>query len=291
MRAPRRGSVGNGGSAPGAKRAITRFADLAPRSFSAFLLVVVALAAANFDGPLFVAFWWLAALAVNWEWQTMIGAEGSRPRVLVGAVAISLATPLVHVASGSWSALLLGAGSVGVAMQGSGTSRLLAAAGVLYSGALVLAVVVLRSSSPYGLQAILWLFAVVWGTDVMAYFGGRLIGGPKLWPRLSPSKTWSGFLVGILSGALAGLIAAPEPGSLRIDIALGLVAGIAAQGGDLFESALKRRFGVKDSSRLIPGHGGVMDRLDGFTAAAVFAAALGLARVGVEAPAVGLFKW
>jgi phosphatidate cytidylyltransferase len=128
----------------------------------------------------------------------------------------------------------------------------------------------------------------------MAYFGGRLIGGPKLWPRVSPSKTWSGFLVGITSGAFLGLSAllvfADQVQPLPV-VLLGLVTGAIAQGGDLFESSIKRHYGVKDSSHLIPGHGGAMDRLDGFITAALFAALFGTLHAGAAAAAHGLFVW
>ena len=150
--------------------------------------------------------------------------------------------------------------------------------------------------SPYNLRAILWLFAVVGGTDVMASFGGRLIGGPKLWPRVSAGKTWSGTIVGIVSGALLGLgvamVAPVAPVAAGPLLAVGLVGGAAAQAGDLLESSIKRRFGVKDSSNLIPGHGGVMDRVDGlvFACFAAFLIALGDAIVSgtANAPA-GVF--
>ena len=125
----------------------------------------------------------------------------------------------------------------------------------------------------------------------MAFFGGRAIGGPKLAPRLSPSKTWSGFAVGILSGAALGLLVAPRS-NCPVCVALtGLAAGVLAQAGDLFESALKRRFGAKDAGSLIPGHGGVMDRLDGFIAASLFAAAVGLWRFGPTSAGAGLLQW
>ena len=287
-----RGSEGQGvmSAQPGARES-RRFRDLLPRSLSAVILIGLALATAIYGGPAFNAVWWAAGVAINWEWQKLIGPERRLARVLAGGVAVTLAAPVVHIAALVPSIFVVAVGAVLVAIQAPRTLRLLAGFGVVYASALVISLELLRASFPYGLEAIIWLFAVVWGTDVMAYFGGRLIGGPKLWPRLSPSKTWAGFLVGIGSGALAGLAVAPAPGPYTIYIALGLLAGAAAQGGDLLESMLKRRFGVKDSSQLIPGHGGVMDRLDGFTAAAVLAAALGVARFGFDAPAAGLFSW
>jgi phosphatidate cytidylyltransferase len=192
-----------------------------------------------------------------------------------------------------WAIVALLAGAV-VASLTSGLRprfRLMPGAGVIYAGAMLVSVCLLRASWPYGLYAILWLFAVVWGADVMAYFGGRLVGGPKLWPRISPGKTWSGFYIGVFCGAAAGLFAAPVASSFLVLFCLGLAAAAVAQGGDLFESALKRRFGVKDSGRLIPGHGGLMDRLDGFIAAAIFAAFIGATRYGIDNIAVGIFQW
>ena len=167
---------------------------------------------------------------------------------------------------------------------------------MLYAGALIVGLALLRASPAYGLPAILWLFAVVWGTDVAAYFGGRLIGGPKLWPSVSPGKTWSGALTGLFLGALLGCcsrVARVAPSGVRWVpmLAVGLVVSAFSQLGDLFESAMKRRAGVKDSSHLIPGHGGLMDRLDAFIAATAITAALAGARSSGAWIAPGLFQW
>jgi phosphatidate cytidylyltransferase len=167
--------------------------------------------------------------------------------------------------------------------------------GTIYAGALVVSVCLLRASPAFGLAAMLWLFAVVWGADVLAYFGGRLIGGPKLWPLVSPGKTWSGALIGALGGAILGLLLSPwtSGGASRfVDLLLlGLATAIVSECGDLFESALKRRYGAKDSSKLIPGHGGVMDRLDAFVFAAAFAAIVATYRSSGDFIAGGLFQW
>ena len=149
----------------------------------------------------------------------------------------------------------------------------------------------LRISPSFGLAAILWLFAVVWGTDVAAYFAGRLIRGPRLWPSVSPGKTWSGAIVGAFGGAVLGLLLAGWTNHLAALFWLGLAAAIVSEFGDLFESALKRRFGVKDSSGLIPGHGGLMDRLDGFVAASLFAALFAGLNSRGSFIAGGLFQW
>ncbi len=150
------------------------------------------------------------------------------------------------------------------------------AAGIVYAAMLAAAPIILRSDSALGFLAIVFLFAVVWTTDIAAYFGGRLIGGAKLWPAVSPNKTWSGAIVGTLA-AIGAAIAVAVYGDISVGAAavLAAVLSIAAQGGDLFESHLKRRFGVKDASHVIPGHGGVMDRIDGFIVAAMSGGAVG----------------
>jgi phosphatidate cytidylyltransferase len=149
--------------------------------------------------------------------------------------------------------------------------------GVVYLGLPLIALVWLRSTEP-GLVVILWLFAVVWSADIGAYFVGRRLGGPRLAPRISPGKTWSGFLGSILIAALTGLIVALATDAARPVAAATMGAGLAviAQAGDLAESALKRRAGVKDTSSLIPGHGGLLDRVDGLLFAAPALALAGL---------------
>jgi phosphatidate cytidylyltransferase len=167
------------------------------------------------------------------------------------------------------------------------------AAGVPYAGAIGIAPIALRSDSEDGFVAVIFLFAIVWTTDVAAYFFGRMIGGPKLLPRVSPKKTWSGAIGGLAAAVLAAIAVVKLAGlSGRLSIALvAAILSAVAQAGDLFESQLKRRFGAKDSGHLIPGHGGLMDRLDGFVFAAAVAALIGILRGGVEASAHGLLVW
>ena len=264
------------------------FGDLGPRVASAVVLVVLATATAFYGGVVFIAFWLLVSCAVFWEWQNLIGGERRQARVVLGCVALAAVVVLI---SGQGLAALAAA-CAGVGLLAGADRRIWAASGVLYAAALVVSVMLLRLSEPQGAAAIAWAFAIVWGADVFAYFGGRLIGGPKLWPRVSAGKTWSGAVVGALSGAALGaLVARAFAGaSVAPMFFVSLVAVILSQLGDLFESAVKRRFDVKDSSRLIPGHGGVMDRVDGFIFAVVFAAALGVLRDPSSA-ASGLFSW
>jgi phosphatidate cytidylyltransferase len=166
-------------------------------------------------------------------------------------------------------------------------------AGIGYAGVMFAAPIILRADAAHGLLAILLLFAVVWTTDIFGYFAGRAFGGPKLCPAISPKKTWSGAIAGTLGAMIVAVLLAGYFGTFnKVAIAgIALLLSVTAQLGDLLESWVKRRFGAKDASQLIPGHGGVMDRLDGFWAAVFVGCAIGLLRGGFEAPARGLLVW
>ncbi len=151
------------------------------------------------------------------------------------------------------------------------------AAGVLYIGLAGIALIMLRHDPAVGRGNVIFLIVAVWASDSAAYLAGRALGGPRLWPAVSPGKTWSGAVGGLFGAMLVGVLAAwlvPAPWAGAALVA-GML-GILAQAGDLLESGIKRRFGVKDSSQLIPGHGGLLDRLDGLLASAPAAAGLGL---------------
>jgi len=150
--------------------------------------------------------------------------------------------------------------------------------GLIYIVAPCWSLLYLRSDPAMGLETVFWLLAVVWCTDTFAFVFGRLIGGPKLAPRISPNKTWSGFWGGIVSAGFVGLATAMalEKESYVALTGLSAAIGAVSQGGDLVESLVKRHFGVKDTSAIIPGHGGLFDRVDGLLVAAVAAAFIGL---------------
>ena len=155
-----------------------------------------------------------------------------------------------------------------------------------------IASVLVRLDPVWGFTALMFVLLIVWVTDIGGYFAGRGIGGPKLWPRVSPKKTWAGAIGGFaLSLVIAAGFAAFDLGKTGPLLLLAAVLSIASQLGDLFESAVKRRFGVKDSSQIIPGHGGLLDRLDGFVAAVVLAAIFGLLRGGADGVGRGLMVW
>jgi phosphatidate cytidylyltransferase len=177
-------------------------------------------------------------------------------------------------------------------VTGPGALMFWRAAGLLYAAALFAGAILLRADPVYGLPALLLLFAVVWSTDIAGYFVGRAVGGAKLAPRISPGKTWAGAIGGAAAAVLAAFCVASAVQTRIVPLlVLGLLLSVASQAGDLFESFVKRRFGAKDAGFLIPGHGGVMDRIDGFWAALVVASVIGLIRGGVEAPARGLMLW
>ncbi len=285
------GEEPQGPAGPGA----SRMADLLPRLFSSAVLMAATLASVWLGGEIFAGIWLIAAFAVAYEWQTLIGAQRPLARIILAAPTLVIAAKFATKGGPLTACAVIVLGALLAALAAGPGRRLWAFAGIVYAGAFIISVSVLYHSTPFGAQSMLWLFAIVWGSDVFAYFGGRLIGGAKLWPKISPSKTWSGTLIGLFAGALLGaLLGAAISGGLDKHslpiFALGLVAAAISQGGDVFKSYVKRRFGAKDSSQLIPGHGGFMDRLDGFIAAATFAALVGAWR-GLPSIAAGLFQW
>jgi phosphatidate cytidylyltransferase len=267
--------------------------NLLVRVISALVLAPAAIAVAYVGGWLFTFFWAAAAAGIIWEWFSLVDA-GQERRVLAAAGGVLMAA-LVFGYFGRWEIALDAAllGAVTAALLAPPTRRGWLAAGTLYASIVVLAPMLLRADPKYGFSAIIFLFAVVWGTDVFAYFVGRSIGGPKLVPSISPNKTWSGAIGGSVAamcvgGVTANLIDGSAAGWL---VLVALAISIISQVGDLFESWVKRRFAAKNSSELIPGHGGLMDRLDGFIAAALAGALIGIVRGGLDAPARGLMLW
>ena len=166
------------------------------------------------------------------------------------------------------------------------------ALGALYAGAALIGSIMVRRDAEFGFVALLLVFAVVWASDIGGYVAGKSLGGPKLAPRISPNKTWSGALGGFALSLIVA-IGFSMSGQGRLGPLLLVAAGLSiiSQLGDLLESAVKRRFGVKDSSHIIPGHGGLLDRLDGFVAAIALAALVGFLRNGADGVGRGLMVW
>jgi phosphatidate cytidylyltransferase len=270
-----------------------RGSELALRICSALVLVPLAIGTAFVGGWPFAVFWSVAAIGVLWEWTSLVAGADRRPVLMTGGASIALAIALVVTGHHLAAVIVLAMGTLGAAALAPAERRTWVAGGIPYAGVLGIAPIVLRSDGEYGFLAVIFLFAIVWTTDIVAYFVGRAVGGPKLMPQVSPKKTWSGALGGTVAAVVAAVVvaqAAALPGWFALAM-LAVVLSVFAQGGDLFESFLKRRFGAKDSSHLIPGHGGLMDRLDGFVTASVVAALIGLARGGFEAPGRGMLLW
>jgi phosphatidate cytidylyltransferase len=267
--------------------------NLALRVVSSLVLAPVAIAAAYFGGAVFIAFWLIAALIVLWEWQTLVCGHDRNSVLTVGAAALVGAAAVLVVGWFGIAIALVALGGFGIAALASQVRRGWCVAGLIYAAALLVAPVLLRRDAAFGFAAILFLFVIVWLTDIAAYFAGRAIGGPKLMPRVSPKKTWSGAIGGSVAAVVGGVLLARQFGIAEwVAVALvALVLSVVSQAGDLFESAVKRRFNAKDSSQILPGHGGLMDRLDGFVVAAVAGALIGLLHGGINAPARGLMVW
>lgn len=251
--------------------------DLVRRAASAVVLAPIVLVAVWLGGLLFAGLVAVVAAIVVLEWWAVTmphrpaRAKSLDPAATIAAVA-SGAAPLAMAAEQPLLAFLLlvvGAGLVALIHRASVGRWLWPLLGIAYAGVPAIALVAVRDL-PGGLWFVLAVMVVVWVTDSVAYFGGRAIGGRKLWPQVSPGKTWSGAICGLVGGVCAGgIVAAVAGGQVVPALAVAAVLSIVSQLGDLAESAIKRRFGVKDSGKLIPGHGGVMDRVDGLLAAAV----------------------
>lgn len=254
--------------------------ELRLRVMSAVVLVALAVATLLIGGWLFDLVWTVLAIAVFREWIVVAGVSRQAERQIAGALALGGLGLALWFEHGWLAALLVAAGSLlQLALGTRQVERLWSAAGLVYASALACGVILVRHDPAFGLAGIAWMFAVVWTTDIAAYFTGRALGGPKLAPSISPKKTWSGFIGGLIAGTLAGWLVFVMASSLGSELPFGTagafvisaVASVLGQSGDLAESAFKRHFGVKDSGRLIPGHGGFLDRLDAFWAVSVFA--------------------
>lgn len=271
---------------PAIAKASGKFSDLRTRFLSALIAGAVAL------GCIWVGGFWIAALAalaagiMMAEWRGITAQDDDDP----------LRSGALFIFAAGWVPLIAWAQSPGLAVfglvcmviyalvqdirRGQRGAGFWGALGAVYISLAALAFVMLRGVEPFGLVSILWAALVVIAADVGGYFAGRIIGGPKLWPAVSPKKTWAGLGGGVvLAFLVGGIFSWATTGTYFPQVcAVSVVAAVLSQGGDLAESALKRHFGVKDAGALIPGHGGVLDRLDGHMAAILVAALVTFSR-------------
>jgi phosphatidate cytidylyltransferase len=243
------------------------------RVLSALVLAIPALVAVYVGWPVFDVVIGLVGLVMVFEWDRLCGAERRDAATWTFAAAVLVAVALAMLGRHSAALWATAAGFAALYAVARGLGRpaaLLQAFGALYIGIPVVALLWLRHDPVHGLATTFWLLAVVWATDTGALFAGRAIGGPKLAPAISPNKTWAGLFGGIASAMIVSLAAALWHGSTAVWplVVAGAVLAVVAQAGDLLESRVKRYRNVKDSGGIIPGHGGLFDRVDGLLAAA-----------------------
>lgn len=260
----------------------TQFADLKTRILSASVLGAVALLLLWLGGI------WSAALiaalgaAMAWEWRSVTACRGGPPGLggVIAAGSAAAAVLSVELIGLAVAPTVLAAGIAALAaadlISGRGQSAIWSFVGMVVIGGASIALLALRGFETHGFLTALWVILIVAATDTGGYFAGRLIGGPKLWPRVSPKKTWAGLGGGIALAALGGLLFSwATVGTYYHEVCtVSAAAALLSQGGDLAESAVKRHFGVKDAGSIIPGHGGALDRFDGLMAATIVAAAV-----------------
>jgi phosphatidate cytidylyltransferase len=266
--------------------------NLVMRVIAAMVLAPAAIAIAYAGGWPWATLVTLAAIGLYVEWLMIIGLAHLKRMVGFGIIALAVAAYCLVAGRIGTSLVVLAIGVLATALISPPERRNWTATGFFYAGAAEVASVLVRLDSARGFVALVFVLLIVWVTDIAGYFAGRGIGGPKLWPRVSPKKTWAGAIGGFVASVFvaAGFVAL-DLGRAGPMLILAAALSTVSQLGDLFESAVKRRFGVKDSSHIIPGHGGLLDRLDGFVAAIVLAAILGFVRAGADGVGRGLMVW
>ncbi len=245
-----------------------------PMRLAAGVILAALAAAVTFAGVTpFAVLVVVGALVVSWEWGRLVHGADAGIVVAVQMVTAAAAGILATLGLVGLGILALPIGAILAGLLTLGRNSLFSALGVFYAGLPAVALIWLRADPSLGLLAVVFVIAVVVAADTAGFVAGRLAGGAKLWPRISPNKTWSGLAGGLAASAIVGALfwfSLPEASAVRL-ATTGAALAVVAQAGDLAESALKRRFGAKDTGAIIPGHGGLMDRVDGLIAAAVAA--------------------
>nr|WP_303626027.1 phosphatidate cytidylyltransferase [Rhodopseudomonas palustris] len=261
------------------------------RVAAAVVLAPGAIAIAYLGGWAWAVLATAVAIGLFLEWLSVVGAARDFRVLVIGCLTL-LVCGIGLMFGKPGPAALAAVLGVGGLLVLNDQPRHWTASGLGYAALALIASVLIRRDPDYGFIALVLIFLIVWGTDIGGYFAGRGIGGPKLWPRVSPKKTWAGAIGGlVLSLGVAFGFALAGFGKVLPLLLLAAVLSAVSQLGDLFESAVKRRFGVKDSSHIIPGHGGLLDRLDGYVAVVALAALIGVARDSVDGIGRGLMVW
>lgn len=265
--------------------------NLLLRTAAAMVLAPSAIALAYLGGWPWAVLAILVAVGLLVEWFSIVGFSRDWPSIGAGAAAL-LICGLALAAGRPWLALAAAALGLAALAALGGAKRRWSMTGFVYAALALAASILVRADEAYGFTALMLVLLIVWVTDIGGYFAGRSIGGPKLWVRVSPKKTWAGALGGFILSLVVGLgFALLGFGKAVPLLIVAAVLSIVSQLGDLFESAVKRQFGVKDSSHIIPGHGGLLDRLDGYVAAVVVAVLIGLFHDSLDGVGRGLMVW
>jgi phosphatidate cytidylyltransferase len=258
------------------------WSNLGIRIASAAVLAPLMLYCAFVGGWLLMVVVALSVALVAQEWARMCAPTAPTRVAIFVTIAILAAalTDQIGYYRVAWIVLVLASGACALLSRAAAARPADAAFGVLYIGAPALALIWLRASGGAGQMWTFLVLASAWSADIVAFLAGNVFKGPKLWPQFSPNKTWSGFFGGLIAATLAAVVVArvwavwrPDVLSVGEALLVGAFAGLATMAGDLWESMLKRRFGVKDSGGLIPGHGGLLDRIDGLMFALLAVAA------------------
>ncbi len=268
------------------------WSDLGPRLISAAILLVVTIFMVWMGGLWFALIVSVVFAGMLREWEIMIT---TRPVSRLGYVLIAVMAlvPLSAHFGGFRMGTVIAILGVAITLLGDAETRWWRTMGFLFFAAVSIALMAVRGESTYGFAACFFLGTTIWMTDTGAFFIGRQLGGAKLNPDISPAKTWSGALGGLFTGTLAGLLiwVLTTPSPLWIGLVIAAAVSIAGQLGDLTESAIKRNFQIKDTSDVIPGHGGLMDRLDSLTFGALLVFAIGAVHLNLYWVAAGLMLW
>lgn len=251
---------------------------LIARIASGLFLGLVTIGSTYAGSYAFAALVAVMSIMMSWEWGGIVRSRRFDAGFIVHAFAMAASLALAVTDRPGVGVLALFTAAAVVLVICASRGGPMSAAGVLYTGLPAIALVWFRDDVPNGFAAVLFIFSVVWAVDTAAYAAGKSVGGIKLWPSISPNKTWAGTCSGLLASGVVGAVFSfmLVGGPSAYLIVCALVLGFFALAGDLAESALKRVYRLKDASNLIPGHGGFMDRLDGIAGAASVAAVIAL---------------